>query len=281
LGHIVDPWQEQHIDWRLLADRSSDYDLVLWTRTGSLDHSADHVDAIKRIKPPLVGFHLDLFWGLKARSDRERWVLELPFFQLTDWLFTADGGHDGMWRRAEVNHRWSPPAVAGKHLVEVGNRRVGFKAQVGFVGSWRNYHPEWAHRKQLVQWLSRNIAGFREWEGGLRGQDLADLYATVPILIGDSCMLGPRYWSDRIPETLGRGGFLLHPEQEGLRDHFPEGTLVTWPLGNFGDLRWLIDYYQDHEGERADIAKAGKAWVAQHHTYEVRLQWVLETIGVG
>jgi spore maturation protein CgeB len=100
----------------------------------------------------------------------------------------------------------------------------------------------------------------------------------VQILVGDSCLLGSHYTSDRIPETLGRGGFLLHPETEGLRDLYPEGTLVTWPLGDWQELRWLIDYYLDRPDERHAIAEAGRGWVMAFHTYEVRMRTMFDVL---
>jgi len=286
-GHTVDTYQEQSVDWSTLPSQIADSDagMLLWTRTGSLDkHDRElQTSSLRAIRDsvPVAGFHLDLFWGLQLKSDRERWVRELPYFQETDVMFTADGGNNDLWAAANVEHVWLPPGVAGKNCDAVGNVNAAFRAQIGFVGSWRDYHREWPHRKQLVSWVNNNYARqFKYWEGHVRGQDLADLYATVPVLIGDSCMLGSHYWSDRIPETLGRGGFLLHPDTEGLRDHFPEGTLVTWPLGDFKELRYLIDYYLKHIEERETIAAAGRQHVSKHHTYERRVEQIIEYLPV-
>ena len=285
-GHSVTPLQEQLVDWSSVASQiaSVEADLVLWTRTGSLDNAdaATQTAALRAIREhiPVVGFHLDLFWGLKAHSDREQWVRTAPYFQETDVMFTADGDHDEQWADAGVDHVWLPPAIAGKNVEMVGRKNAQYRADIGFVGSWRAYHKEWRHRKQLVSIVNNKYRSrFKYWEGHVRGQALADLYATVPILIGDSCMLsGGNYWSDRIPETLGRGGFLLHPDTRGLRDHFPVGTLVTWPLGDFKELTDLIDYYLRQRDERLTIAAAGKQHVAQHHTYERRVEQILEEV---
>ncbi len=280
-GHAVSPMQEQNVDWQTLPKAVDGHDLLLWTRTGSLDKSDVDTQrrALRRIRlsMPVVGYHLDLFWGLTARSDRERWVRELPYFQDTDLIFSTDDGHNAEWADAGVEHVWMPPGVGQRHVETVGVFNAKYKTQIGFVGSWREYHPEWLHRKQLVQWVQQHYRHrLTIWEGGIRGQDLADLYTTAQILIGDSCMVGPGpYWSDRIPETLGRGGFLLHPETAGLRDAFPEGTLVTWPLGDFKELRYLIDYYLDHPADRDVIAEAGRRHVAEHRTYELRMEQMI------
>ena len=280
-GNTVTPLQEQSVSWPGLPARVKDHDLLLWTRTPGLDSDTleQQRNALDRITIPKVCYHLDLFWGLTARNDREAWVREHPYFQSTDIVFSTDGGHDDLWEGAGVEHVWFPPAVAQHHTETEGKRSSQFKAQIGFVGSWKDYHPEWTHRRQLVTWTQQRYRQrFRAWQGNVRGQDLADLYATVLVLLGDSCMLGPKYWSDRIPETLGRGGFLLHADTPGLRDHYPEGTLVTWPLGDFKELRFLLDHYLQHGDERDAIAQAGRQHVKNHHTYELRMGRMVETL---
>lgn len=275
-GHTVIPCQEERIDWLTLPHEIDECDLFLWTRTPGLDTSDPAVQkrALWSIRDvmPAVGAHLDLFWGLTARNDREQWVREVPYFQDTDLMFSTDGGHEDRWREAGVDHVWMPPAVARKHTETVGVVDRQWRAQVAFVGSWKDYHPEWTHRKHLVEMTASHYRQrFRAWQGHVRGQDLANLYTTVPVLLGDSCMLDGFYFSDRIPETLGRGGFLIHPDTEGLRDLYPEGTLVTWPLGDFKELFYLIDYYLQHGEERDAIAQAGKQHAIAHHTYELRM----------
>lgn len=83
------------------------------------------------------------------------------------------------------------------------------------------------------------------------------------------------YASDRVPETLGRGGFLIHPAVEGVTDgsHFTDGThLVTWPLGDWDGLDDKIRYYLEHDTARRRIAAAGREHVLSHHTYSVRVR---------
>lgn len=285
-GHSVMQWQEDKVNWKRFPQALKMFqgeDMLLWTRTPGLDVADpdDQRDALVKIRVhiPVVCFHLDLFWGLTARNDREQWVREAPYFQDTDIIFSTDGGHDQQWADAGVEHVWMPPAVAQKHTTTVGRVDPKWRAQVAFVGSWKDYHPEWTHRKHLVQMVaSRYRQRFRAWEGHVRGQDLVDLYATVPILLGDSCMLGEKYWSDRIAETLGRGGFLLHPDTPGLRDYYPIGTLVTWPLNDFKELFYLIDHYLQHGDERDTIAQAGKQHVIANHTYEHRMTAMIEVL---
>ena len=138
----------------------------------------------------------------------------------------------------------APEAVTGFPLDR-------YRSTIAFVGSHDGgYHQEHQHRHELVGWLRtnyRNDCRFFPEPGqhAVRGQDLQDLCASVDVVIGDSCFAGtglPNYWSDRIPETLGRGGLLVHPYVPGLEDHFnlirfddpstfAGGNLVVWDAG--------------------------------------------------
>jgi hypothetical protein len=292
-GHEITAWQENTRDtWERLPDEAYMHDLVLWTRTGwdwphatgwdwetATAHQRVLLAACREAGVPVVGFHLDRWWGL----DREGQVRSEPFFE-ADLLCTADGGHTADWADAGVNHRWLPPAVSRFECEPAAPSRR-YASDVAFVGSWRpGYHHEWSHRPELVAWLRRTYGGRcrfwpRERGHAVRGAELRTLYASTKVNVGDSCLAGgaTRYWSDRIPETLGRGGFLLHPYVEGIEEHFTDGEhLRLWPLGDWGELRRLVDYYLEHDDERRRIAAAGRAHVLAHHTYTVRVGQVLD-----
>lgn len=291
LGHDVTPLQENDLSsWhQLLADEAlRPYDLLLWTRTGwdpPIDHQLqyDVLAAFRDESKPTVGFHLDRWWGL----DRQQQVLDEPFFTV-DLLATADGGHEREYAQAGVEHWWAPPGVSEFECVPSGPSRR-FQSEVAFVGSWQSYHDEWRHRFDLVAHLRKRYRGrvrFYPQPGraAVRGDQLRQLYASVQVVVGDSCLLGDhpgevatRYWSDRIPETLGRGGFLLHPYVDGLAEHFDLGReLVCWPLGDWAALDDLIGYYLAHPAERMEIAEAGRRRVLADHTYTVRMRQLLD-----
>lgn len=289
-GHQVVPLQESQPDvWRLLAkgEWPIGTDLVCWTRTGwdwpalglsrneALDLQLTFLEQARHAGLPTLGAHLDRWWGL----NREGQVKDEPFFRV-DLLATADGGHDAEWAAAGISHVWMPPGVSIDEC-EPGTYRREMASPIAFVGSWRpGYHDEWRHRPELVDWLRRTYrhrVKFWPQKGrpAVRGAALRDLYASTKVLVGDSCLAGgqTRYWSDRVPETIGRGGFLVHPYVEGIEDHFDaERHLRCWPLNDWRELRRTIDYYLAHDDERAGIAAAGKAHVLAHHTYEVRVR---------
>lgn len=302
LGHRVVPVQEDalhagtagrgDIGWPQLAGALQDEgaDLLLWTRTWQHVRPEEQdaaLEAVRAAGTPSASYHLDLYLGL----DREEQVGREAFWR-TDVVCTADGAmaDEDWWIEHGVRHRWVRPGVLAAECVP-GTRRPQFAADVAFVGSWRRYHAEWPYRQQLVRWLQRTYGStgrdrrFRLWpeqgKPAVRNEELNDLYASTKVVVGDSLCIGfnrPRYWSDRVYETVGRGGFLVMPYIEGLGDEFTDGEhLRYYTFGDFGELKALIDYYTDpaHEDERARIAAAGQAHVRETATYTHRVAEVL------
>ncbi len=294
-GHVVSMLQEneQH-SWDWLAETRENVDMVLWTHTGGFPPDegvqCGTFDAFRGHNPntPIVGVHLDRWWGL-PREDQIT-VERKPFFHEPDVLFTADGGHDDLWAEAGIAHRWFPPGVS-RPQCEREQPLDAYRCDVAFVGSWQgHYHPEWGHRRELVDWLkqSRYDVKFfpRAGEPGIRGRRLRALYASCKVTIGDSCLV-PRqcandltlpmhsYCSDRLPEATGRGALLLHPFVEGVTDGslWQSGDhLLCWSLGDWDGLDRLIgDTLARPDSERAVVASAGRAHTITHHTYERRM----------
>lgn len=285
LGHRVTPLQEDGVNWVALPRlaRSRRFDLLLWTRTWSTDgrRALTALAEIQRHGIHTASFHLDRWWGL----DREYQVMSEPFFR-TELVVTADGGHEFEWGRVGVNHRWLPPGVFGAECVQRAPRPDRFPHDIVFVGSHPYPHKEWAqHRTAMIERIERRYRGrFKVWpERGrpLRGEELGILYASAKIVLGDSCLAGSqeRYWSDRIPETLGRGGFLIHPDVRGLDEWYRNGVeLVTYPLDDLDTLEALVEHYLNHEDERRAIAEQGRATTLARDTYVHRMSTLLEWV---
>lgn len=79
-----------------------------------------------------------------------------------------------------------------------------------------------------------------------RGLDLNRLLGKTKIVLGDSYP-ATNYWSNRIYEITGRGGFLIHPKTVGLSNYIPQFER--------GKEREMINYYLENEKEREKIRK--------------------------
>lgn len=300
LGHhvtLVSPAYASSQALAYLVDQTEP-DLFLLTRPWSCQPLVNDklLERWRRRGIVTAGFHLDRFWGL---PERERWVTERadPLFRCQHF-FSTDGDHDADFANVGVNHHWLPPAVLASEAVDVpANPAWRGRWDVGFVGSaptsrGGNYHPEYAHRHELVAWLEQTYGDrfVHVGNGGhlgnnfdrpnLRGGDLNAFYGSVPVIVGDSCFAqsSERYWSDRVPETWGRGGFLIHPYCSGLDALL--GPYPSWQVGDWKQLRHAIDHYLAHPADRdavrADIARVVRA----EHTYTNRAAEILCTLGL-
>jgi len=280
MGHRVIKFQEDEDSTEDILTGASTCNLFLYIHThGWVTPGRMTVDElITRLSAeaiPTASFHLDRYWGLNALDRREDRIGEHPFWR-TDRVFTADGGNQQRFADRGVAHSWLAPGVVRRDCYR-GVSREDLEIDVGFVGA-EGYHSEYQFRGQLIEFLRAAYGSRFRIFTGYRGRDLNDLYASIRVVVGDSCFGGSDYyWSDRVPETLGRGGFLLHPTCRGLQ--IP--GLVTFTPGDLHELQDLIDYYLAHDSEREHLRCAAHHWVCEHETYNNRMTTLLRTVGLA
>lgn len=286
LGHRVVRLQESETDWTGIPARvdAEGAHMLLWTRTwpAELDVVVPELERLRDAGVPTVSYHLDRWFGL----DREHQVVDQPFFHTALVVSPDDSPR---WAAHGVNHRWMPPGVFGDEcgIVEAKPRQWPF--DVVFVGSFPYPHAEWAeYRGELVGRFAaefgRRFTVLPRKGQPIRGRRLQELYATVPVIVGDSCLAGEshRYWSDRIPETLGRGGLLIHPEIPGDvgvgGEWYDEDAILTYTLGDFDAAlewaRWALTVPASAQKWR-DV---GRATVLGRDTYVHRMAELLEHV---
>lgn len=305
-GHEVIRLQEGTTTIGAVNEATWGADLFLWTRTEDLARfiggrdMQEWLDEKRRLGLPTASYHLDLYAGLKRGAG-----LETDPFWRTEYVFTPDGGSPEFFRRHGVNHFYLRPGVYGAECVQ-GTPRPHFAADVIFVGSGSaradlGYHPEWQYRGELLRHLLRTFGRRFVKHGGppenggrgfIRNAELNDLYASAKVVVGDTLCLGPedateprfthaRYWSDRVYETVGRGGFLIHPWIEGLDDEFRDGEhLVFYRYGDLDGLTRLIEHWTapERDEERRRIAAAGQAMVRERCSYVARTREMLDVL---
>ncbi len=279
LGIRVTPIQESTTSVQAIDPLVGTADLLLYTKTWGL-RGADPLRWISELPIPTVSYHLDLYAGL----ERAAGVRHDPFWRARH-VFTPDGGSDAFFRAHGIRHHYLPAGVYGPECL-LAEPDPSLAADVCFVGSYA-YHPEWIYRRRLVDFLRDTYRGRFAKHGPpetiVRGLSLNRLYASVKVVVGDSLCLGfdhERYWSDRIYETLGRGGFLIHPYIFGLEEEFRDREhVVFYPFGDFATLRRLIDHYVAHDEEREAIRRAGHDLVRSRYTYTHRMQQLLAVVG--
>ena len=283
IGQEVVRVQENEVSSDDCIELACRYDplMFLYTRTWGLKDGPDAAfkvwEAMRRKGIPTATLSLDLYWGL----NREPMIHNDPMFR-TDIVFTADGGRQEDFKQAGINHIWLPPAVYGRDCFR-GRPRDEFKCDVAFLGSYQNYHSEHGFRKCMVDALKEKYGPrFRLWgdRNNKRGWELNDIYASTKVIAGDS-INRPRYFSDRISETVGRGGFIIFPNIEGLDECYKEGEhFIGYQPGNLSDLTAKIDEWLDDSKavEREAIRVKGMKWVEENHTYAHRVARIIKEV---
>jgi hypothetical protein len=271
LGHEVIKLQENRTCLWEIISACNQADLLSWTHTHGWHILCE--EQIPSIHIPSFSYHLDRYFGIQ---NRESDYLSHPSFHL-NYFFSTDGGNDDGWKRAGINHRYLPAGVV-EYGCFLDNRPVDIP--VLFTGSV-GYHHEYAFRPAMVAALQANYGERFQVRTNVREKALNELYASARVCVGDHIFAGaPLYTSDRLFETVGRGGFLIYPDTPGVTDLIP--GLVTYRPQDIQDLIAKIDYYLDpaHEQERLWRRDLAFNWVRQHGTYTNRLQEVLRVMNL-
>lgn len=280
LGHKVELFQENVTTAEQLLDAMPRLDLLLYSHT----HDANYVieglaDVFRQYRKkgiPTASVHLDRWPGLERINEVGK---EASWF--TEYFFTADGSPEAvkLYEKLGLKWHWLKPGVKESSCYLAEPNCEKYPHDIVFVGS-KGYHPEWPERPRLVNWLAETYGKSFGHYGNdgiavVREDELNELYASAKVCVGDSCFSNQtkNYWSDRVSETTGRGGFLLYPEVEGL-DH----PVVTYETGNFEQLGKAISQYLQDDYLRKLIAHKNQVWTKEHATYTKRSEEMLNTM---
>lgn len=139
-----------------------------------------------------------------------------------DIVVTTDGNDEYPTVRQAV-HKPEKKMLRGKKIYDVI-----------FVGSSYKH----GGRRKMIERVKPKVFN------NVRGLALNRLLGQSKIVLGDS-FPSSNYWSNRVYEMTGRGGFLIHPITEGLPDYIPQFVR--------GKEMEMINYYLEHEEEREEL----------------------------
>lgn len=277
MGHTVVRMQENRTSTNHVVDACHGADLFQYTHTHGWNTPGtfgleEMLHRIRKIGVKSFSYHLDLYWGLNTLDKREDRIGQHPSWKV-DYFFSTDGANQQKYLDRGVNHIYLPPGV-----VEYGCKKGQFQqvlaSEIGFVGSV-GYHPEYPFRTRMIEELRKMYGPQFRVYGGFREDALNNVYASCKIVVGDHCMAGmPYYWSDRLPETCGRGGFLIYPRTEGMTI-----PTATYEPQNMNSLYNQIAHYMNHPQEREMTREAAFQHVKANDTYTHRLATILKVMG--
>jgi spore maturation protein CgeB len=278
LGHEVNA---QAINRCTLSDvqelLKGEYDFILFSK-GWFAKDENKINDEFRKSPILkVGWFFDLTIGTRRENQ-----LKMHQSFLADIVLTTDGGHEEEFKQAGINHICLRQGIFEDEAYFGKPDKEKFKEDIVFVGtSQHDIWFKWTYRNKWLKWLQETYKERFGWYGaedGIRNDELNNLYATAKIVVGDS-VYHPHYWSNRLYETLGRGGFLIFPMIPGIEKEFiPYKHFIPYTIGDFDGLQEKIDYYLTHDKERKAIQKAGLEHCKKHHTYTHRCQKLIEIV---
>lgn len=277
LGHTVTCIQENRL---LLHDviRVSNAiiglkpDLILFSKGRPVGNAEEFIETLKKHGIKTACWLFDLYFGLPHERKHRLMVKIAPYN--VDYILSTDGGHKEDFERHDINHSLLRQGIHEPEAILYSRKK---DYDIGFVGG-DAFGTRATLFDRLQEWYGGRFVHYGGSSKHLRGLPLNEFYASTKIIVGDS-QQSPNYWSNRIYETLGRGGFLIHPMVEGLEKEFVIGEhLITYPRGDYLKLKNLIDYYLIHDGEREAIRKAGHEFVKKHYTYTARCKELLKII---
>ena len=274
LGYEVEQLQENEVNLAAIRSACDWNDALLWVKTPNWLQVTNREmgELLDEIKIPSFSIHLDKFWGIPEREDQ---IGVHPFWK-TKFVFTADGSAQEKFRERGVNHIWMKPAVSEVYC-HPGWTWDMYRCDVGFVGA-KDYHAQYPFRRQLVEFLEKTYKERFQHITGLRGHGLNDFYASCKVVVGDCIFAGtPNYWSDRVPETLGRFGFMLHPQVQGLT--IPMAFYYPQNLEALHEMIEVCLALPEAERNKAKVECA--AMVRSNDTWTLRMREILGIVMSG
>ena len=292
LGATVECYQEDDAidNWPAFLTHVANIDLLLYTRTWGLPHHAQDLWKLcDRAGIVTAAYHLDLFFGL----DREPMVANDPMFRMAH-VFTADGDHEEEFAALDINHHYLRAGVKTKECRSYGNASKWKQYDVAFIGSSKRYHHnKWPNRSKVQARLKKDfgdkfLLAPNNNDPAIRGKQLNQLYSTIPVIVGDtlSRKYGKSlYWSDRVYETLGRGGFLLFPRIKALQEELEGIQAVDWyGFNDYDEMSskaksWAAKFRAD-PNLRKTLTTPTMKEIKKRCSYDVRVAEMLKVVGL-
>lgn len=252
-----------------------------------LFHKWDDMMGLNRVRIPKVFWYFDLVNypdpTIEGRNRTRRdWMarivprVELGFCTDGDWA-AADGSGKLVWLTQGADERvmgYGATKVHGPDHVSGGDGAEDEGAALLFTGTRRGGVGRMSWVDEMAVTYGR---GFLHVPSGIHGREMADLIATCSMVLAPDSPVTDYYWSNRVYNVLGFGGFLLHPYAKALGAQYRNGRdLVFYQTRS--ELHELIrTYVKDPDGRRR-ISNSGLHWTRQHHTYRNRCATLIETV---
>lgn len=267
LGHEVDCVHERNV---YVDNISGDFCLFHhW-------HDIRTMSAISNKSIPLVFWNFDLVeWPdptLEARNVMRRtWmhevmkVVDLGFCTDGDWVAKHPDKLVWLTQGFDERQQPAPPTTKTIPILFTGIGKGGGIQRESFVAEMRDKYGE----------------GFLHYIKGLHGDKLAAMIAQAKIVVAPDSPVTDRYWSNRVYNVLGMGGFLLHPYASGLDDQYniDKSSFIDFYKTRqemHDTIEWIIDPHYDKL--RYTGSEMCRIITLKEHTYRHRCEVLVSTV---
>lgn len=194
-----------------------------------------------------LGFHTDGDWVDRCKK-------ELMVGDNAHWLM--QGADERIVGRGQFN-----PSLATDILI-TASRRGGVRRET-FL---HEMEKRWGSRIKVV-------------EKGIYRERLRDLIASSKIVVAPDFPCSQRYWSNRVYNVLGFGGFLLHPQCSGLiPSQFNLAEVMTY--FSRSDLNDAIELYlgDEFKDRREGQGNLSIKAISTKHLYRHRVEEMVRVV---
>jgi len=241
-----------------------DADVLLFFKAGSESgrELAEIEKNLKAFKGHKICIHWDKIWG-----GRQNYIQSIA--PLTDLIFLSDG--DFVRSNNYLNVYELPQATCVEKSKSCGKEKEEYKIPIVFPGNI------YGGREEFAKGLLSRYGSMFKVVINVFDDNLTDLCESAKIIVSPAYPQADFYWSNRVYQIIGRGGFLIMPRLEGLTKEFKEGKHIEF-YRSPNELFSKIDYYLEHEDERNRIRKAGQKYCLENYTYEKTLKKMLSLL---
>ncbi len=163
---------------------------------------------------------------------------------------------------------------------------------ITFVGSFSKYHLEFIDiLEEVIKKFPESVFiwGYgieniksdlikKRYQGEAFGLDMYNILYNSQITINRHADFAKEYANNmRLFEATGTGAFLITDYKKNLNDLFKTGVEVE-DYNNVEELNNKIEYFLKNDKERIEIAYNGQQKTLKEHTYEKRMQELVEII---
>jgi tetratricopeptide (TPR) repeat protein len=233
-------------------------DLFLWIETGL---PFPPLLGLEFLRCPKACYFIDTHISLQHLQEHLQWAVHF------DVVFLAQKAYIPQFKKAGMENVFWLPLACDPEIH--GKRRVKKHYAIGFVGSINQQNPQ---RIALLDRLSNNFDVHVE---RCFLKDMARVFSASKIVFNNTVRDDLNM---RVFEALCSGSMLLtdRARGSGLEELFQERNHLV--IYDDDDLEALAEYYLDHEKEREAIAACGRMEVLAKHTYDHRVQEIMNRL---